>query len=595
MDYNKHKDRKPENTIKKIKGILDDLKIKTEVDWGENPLEGCFSNRISIKDTLIGTNGKGTTETYCMASAYGELMERLQCNCFYLGKQNPKDRDEYGFAFDPLEKDVSILECCKMDNIFFSNLFEMCGADSVNDRKKLLQTWDMNDIGSLKLMPCVSLAEKNIQYIPFVVDILFYGSNGMCAGNTTEEALVQGMAEIFERYVTRQIIINGITPPTIDNNIIENIPTLNNVKKQIEESGRFEVIAKDCSLGMGIPVVGVIVIDHQTGKFGLKFASHLSLAVALERCFTEAMQGKNIEEYANMCNIGTEQQVLHRDNIYNHFKIGHAYFFPDLLFSKADYPCSLDHFEDSLNNMEMLRVMLDTGMKLSDDILIKDNSFLGIPAYKIIVPGISEICSIDDILLKELNTLQKITSSLENSKNLNEIDLERIIRYIRFKQYSAIEREIAYITGKPIYKLFSNLTNSTDFLEAICLLDLGRKKEAMLILAGLKQNAYAMKNYDEALYFGCIIKFLNTGSSDALNVLFGKDLAEKVRYEFGEEGKITSKLMPEFDCWDCGSCKSANNICLYPKTCEVILKIKKKRKEAGITQNELLGFLDANI
>ena len=41
------------------------------------------------------------------------------------------------------------------------------------------------------------------------------GSNGMCAGNTPAEALVQGLSEIFERYAIQEVLAGNIIPPDI--------------------------------------------------------------------------------------------------------------------------------------------------------------------------------------------------------------------------------------------------------------------------------------------------------------------------------------------------------------------------------------------
>ncbi len=47
------------------------------------------------------------------------------------------------------------------------------------------------------------------------------GSNGMCAGNSREEAILQGISEVFERQVHYELVLNNIVPPEIDREVFE--------------------------------------------------------------------------------------------------------------------------------------------------------------------------------------------------------------------------------------------------------------------------------------------------------------------------------------------------------------------------------------
>ena len=79
MDTYNRKDKNPIETIKTIKTILKSLGIKIR----EYPLKSIsnsyYSIRIEIKGFYnMGSNGKGISKEFAMASAYAELMERLQ-------------------------------------------------------------------------------------------------------------------------------------------------------------------------------------------------------------------------------------------------------------------------------------------------------------------------------------------------------------------------------------------------------------------------------------------------------------------------------------------------------------------------------------
>ena len=55
--------------------MLEQVGLDTQVRWTSHPFEGLCSNRVTIAGTNIGTNGKGTSEQYCLASGYAEFME----------------------------------------------------------------------------------------------------------------------------------------------------------------------------------------------------------------------------------------------------------------------------------------------------------------------------------------------------------------------------------------------------------------------------------------------------------------------------------------------------------------------------------------
>ena len=57
----------------------------------------------------------------------------------------------------------------------------------------------------------------------FPVNVIgnIYVSNGMSAGNTANEARVQALSEVFERYVKNRIIAEGICLPEVPREVIE--------------------------------------------------------------------------------------------------------------------------------------------------------------------------------------------------------------------------------------------------------------------------------------------------------------------------------------------------------------------------------------
>ena len=78
-----YKARKAEDTINLVRNILHDklgILLKETHYQGDGEFYSCRINiaNCNINNLNIGTNGKGMTFEYALASAYGEFMERIQ-------------------------------------------------------------------------------------------------------------------------------------------------------------------------------------------------------------------------------------------------------------------------------------------------------------------------------------------------------------------------------------------------------------------------------------------------------------------------------------------------------------------------------------
>ena len=116
----------------------------------------------------------------------------------------------------------------------------------------------------------------------------------MAAGNTKNEARVQALSEIFERYVKNKIISEGITLPLIPGNIIDRFPHIKASIDELEGHG-YALRICDASLGGIYPVISVTIINPKDGSVLASFGSHPCFEVALERTVTELLQGRSLD------------------------------------------------------------------------------------------------------------------------------------------------------------------------------------------------------------------------------------------------------------------------------------------------------------
>ncbi|CAH2214972.1 YcaO-like family protein [Tepidibacter aestuarii] len=438
----KYKDDLPLNTVNKIRKILSDLGITTiETDW-KNSAKGFCSVRVQIANTSIATNGKGTSHEYALASAYAELMERIQNQTFFrLNDTLSESAMSYkDFYYAPDEEYLSVDDFIKRNDEWC--LYQLSKISSKKDKYELLNKWAKTSYEHTPLdfvsIPYKNLNTNKLSYIPVNMVSKIYMSNGMCAGNTFEEALIQGISEVLERHVNQVIIKEKITPPDIPRTYIQKFPKLDSMITQIESKGNYKVVIKDCSLNENYPVLAAIFINKDNQNYFIKFGSHPVFEISLERTLTELLQGQDIsnmmglKEYSHKSNVSDEYQ-----NLLGILVNGSGYYPSEFFSSNSDY--DFNEFEDTsdLDNKEMLnhvtKLLNDKGF----NIFVRDCSFLDFPSYHVIVPGLSEVDKFDDTdSLDYYIKFIQIKKHIKNLRNLSNQEITDLIDLINEVGYS---------------------------------------------------------------------------------------------------------------------------------------------------------------
>lgn len=410
MEYDRKKEVDPLQTITKARTILADLGIMTTENW-KHPFDptksepNSFSVRLDAPDYKIGTNGKGSARSYTLASAYGEFMERLQ-NLILLPmeKLTRESLKEQGFVYFPDEKICNLDDILAADDCFSSAVYKDYYKDTfllecgVEERKKVVEGYQEAEFNNLDenyvTWPFYSVKQYKTVYIWNRFVTYLHGSNGMCAGNTPAEAIVQGLSEIFERYASSQILINHIIPPAIPEEEYAKYGLIKAIIEEIESTGPFKILVKDCSLGKGLPVCAVILVDTEKQRYRANFGCHPHIPVAIERCLTELLQGYDPanSEDNDAWLISMDMSI---DSISSYMNVRNMHtngmgILPSAFFAGTP---SYEHipFKDvsDLDNTLLLHYCIELALSLSEDVLIRDVSYLGFPAFYIMVPGIS--------------------------------------------------------------------------------------------------------------------------------------------------------------------------------------------------------------
>ncbi len=382
------KDESPLKTVEKIKSILHSCGIETVEEHLDSSVPYCFSLRVTVNGTIFGTNGKGITEEFSIASAYGEMMERLQLG--YIGVNEMQKDGTYSVndsqnvtlpAEELYPKNKKWYEAYAERLRFFTK--EELTADAI-----FAQYADKD--GNVVCTPYFCLNTGTREYLPTGMRKAIYSTNGCAAGNTPEEALVQAFSEIVERHHLLYLMFNDITPPDIPEDVLEKYKVAYGIITYLRNQG-FRVLIKDCSLGQKFPVASVCIIDPKTGRYHTHYGAYPIFEIALERALTESFQGRSIDTIARYGNFRYKKEVqFDLDVLIKEMTSGVSEKLPRFFVeaTKITYNESLGF--TGKNNRELLKECIDFFSTQGYDILARDCSCLGFPTYQIIIPGYSE-------------------------------------------------------------------------------------------------------------------------------------------------------------------------------------------------------------
>ena len=244
----------PEETVERFLRRLKDAKLDIlqgveRIDTGRLDIPVYFS--VCGKDArdIIGTKkqmGKGSTPEQSRASACMELAERYSFFSFVKEDDNFLVGDyptmvAAGYPVLPVEVLLQSVHdtTCSPENL------EKLLAD-------LPMRWTM----------ARNLTRNQDVLVPFSWFYAINEFNGPCAGNTMEEALLQGVSEVVERHVCAVISRHRIRTPALDLQSVTD-PVARDLIEKFSRNG-IELRVNDFSLDTGIPTIAVLAWDPQT-------------------------------------------------------------------------------------------------------------------------------------------------------------------------------------------------------------------------------------------------------------------------------------------------------------------------------------------
>ena len=598
---NHYKERDPVQTVDRLKAILGEMHIEMDEAWCPKSTIGTYSLRVTIKGTNIGSNGKGVSKEYARASAYAEFFERFQ-NCNYF-MSNAGIQD--GVTCFPDEKKMSSLEIVQSKNAFIERYYSGRNKENLTLLDKVLNYRKLHrfdfhcccDDDKHTVLPFYSVKTEKIEYLPFFAYYFYYLSNGMCAGNTPEEAIVQGLSEIIERYVQKRIFSEKLSLPDIPDEHVKKFPYIDNMIKQLMKNDGYTYKLKDCSLGGQFPVAALIAIQKNTGKYGVKFGCHPDFGIAMERTLTEATQGVDITDYTDRSTFDFKNSnVQDNYNIYGSFYVGTAQYPYEILLEQPSYPFVPVQDVSHMSNKEILDSMINQILSMGYDVLVRDVSYLGFPSYHIIVPGMSELQDVSDQKFRAYNTKTLIAQLLNDPSLINKENCRYIIETMRHFAGSQFDESMMMYYCFPIkFKCpGEEFGLGWVYLTAMCYALSGDYTKAAEYIGALR-NATKHVESERSSFYNAVYYYLDGMAAICdhkkvmayLDMLFDKTICLEINNIFSNPDQIITKQYPFHRHNLDGYCHNNNECCELDLYLDCYAQLRKKQIDNPINQADL--------
>ena len=446
----KGKDCSLEETIESMYQKFENVGIEIDEVSVLNPVPYVYSQHIRDKSCeLMFTNGKGASEKACLASALGEYFERMSCNYFfadyYLGEKFATGTfvhypNEKWFTFD--EEDESMPQ-----GILDETLWDYYDPECELHPSQIFDTNSGVTERGICTLPFTRQSDGADVYFPVNIIGNIYVSNGMAAGNTQSEARVQALCEIYERYAKNKIIAEGIALPVIPQNVLDRYPHIQASIKKLEDEG-FALRVCDASLGGVYPVISVTLINPKDGSVLASFGGHPCFEVALERTVTELLQGRSLDMlddfHAPSFNL---EEVSDPNNLEAHFINSTGLISYDFFREKSDYAfVDWDYDADTQSELvQMTKIAHEQGF----EIYIADYGHLGVYACRILIPGMSDIYPVEDLLWDNNNEGAYFREAILSLKNLNDEEMQAVLENLEEGEHSDMLKVAEFIGVVP--------------------------------------------------------------------------------------------------------------------------------------------------
>jgi ribosomal protein S12 methylthiotransferase accessory factor len=278
--------------VSRLERLEADLPLNTNYYAAHNFSGGAESVEELRAGLSGGSYGKGSTAEQGEASALMEAIERY--SGIFQGDEIRVSRRFTDFAPDEV--------ILPNDVLLFSAAQYRCAQLPTTESDDITPTpMPFDPSAKIEWSPVWSLRDERFKYLPTSLLYFFYkgdsdanyfhaDSNGCAAGNTLEEAIVQGFLELVERDSYAIWWYNRLRRPEVDLSEFDD-SYVRDLKIQFGETGR-RVWLLDVTNGLGIPSYVALSHGMEGSQEIIEFGSgsHFDARIAALRSLTELNQ-----------------------------------------------------------------------------------------------------------------------------------------------------------------------------------------------------------------------------------------------------------------------------------------------------------------
>jgi oxazoline/thiazoline synthase len=366
--------------VKRLERIEADLPMNTNF-FAQHNFSAPAQSVDELRSGLSGGSfGKGSTAEQAEASALMEAIERY--SGIYQGDEIRSTKRFTDFAEGEAVRPNDILNYSEAQYAIRNDHSQHDEAHPAPE--------PFDSDARIEWSPVWSLRDQRFKYIPTSLLYFFYSgprafhtdSNGCAAGNTVQEAIVQGFLELVERDAYAIWWYNRSQRAEVDLSRIED-SYVRDLQSQFADFGR-KVWVLDVTSDLGVPTYVAIMHWIKNGQEHIEFGSgaHFDPRIALLRTLTELSQFLAI----GMMNGGSGEKPS-LDGV-TPLKIEN---YPFLLPAKNPIPTpQLGLPIPRSTTREQVDACVEIARRAGHDFMVLDQTRpdVGVPVVRVIVPGL---------------------------------------------------------------------------------------------------------------------------------------------------------------------------------------------------------------
>ncbi len=379
------KARSLEDALAAMEAAFKHLGIEPVVKNWLNPAPFIWSVHVhDARCPALFSNGKGISKEAALASAYGEFLERFLT----------------GYHLADYTLPTTLPWLYGPDEVVMSPEDAWAGIP-----QPLREVWDPDGLLSPEMhLPELGICSPSVHCIPMQAAngnetiqvpwnllVNLYASNGLSAGNTCLEARIQGLSEIFERWVRNRILDENLCLPEVPESVLAANERVVEARTALDQAG-ISLSVRDASLESGYPVIVIILYAREQRRAFVSFGAHPIFDVALERTLTEAFQGRCLGDYTDWKAPSDDLDwVQSAENRELHFIDASGQFHWHFFSTNADFTFSPWGLAPSADFAQQWDYLLEKVDAAGHAAYVQDIPFGAFHACRIIVPGMSEV------------------------------------------------------------------------------------------------------------------------------------------------------------------------------------------------------------